>query len=380
MSTISSNANTVQGPTPEQWDEVRTHMHQIYIVEGQPLKVVISRMESEHAFRATTKMYNTYFEKWKPFFNKKKTRNRGAATEHATRVSRTRPRRLQSHAQPSSNIRPRAPILPMLSLDPLLCHGYTMHSAVIRSTKVCQFSGTMFDVVVPHGQPDNTATWQQIADECFGASVLVVKGEYRDGFATFNRACQRLKDVVGNHDCSMVIKLWRFWKPVTFRPFHCLRERLGPQNAVVLSTWSNYSKTYTRQRLPADELLSGYRHVLQEAEKAYTSLGTRTIEILYGYMYAAYYNAGDHVTTRVLALELVDRVEYRLRTWDHPEWCLVVQGYALAVKLLYVMSRSTHPEEQDATTLRLAISIFQRGDRECQTRAVMLRGILDHGN
>ncbi|KAK2040033.1 hypothetical protein LZ31DRAFT_475454 [Colletotrichum somersetense] len=440
MSTISNNINTLQGPTPEEWDNMRTHIHHIYILEGQPLKVVISRMESEHSFRATAKMYNTYFEKWKPFFNKNRTRNRGAATEHAARAPRTRPRRLQNGARPSSTNRPGAPILPTISFDPVLCNGYTAHGAVIRSTRVyvyglfdsCRFSGTVFDVVVPPGLPDNTATWQQVSDECFGASVLMAKGDYRAGFETIDRVCQKLKDVVGTHDCSMVIKLWRvcvqlydlaaklrnfeimkgflrfFWElsviryhkvhPISkllgglrsvpladlpevleagyLQTIHCLQERLGSRNAVVLSTWSRYSKRYTRQRLAAGELLSGYRHVLREAEETYTPGGTRTIEILFGYMYAAYYNAGDCGTTQALALELVDRVEYLLRSWDRPEWCLIVQGYALAVKLLYIISRSTCHAEQSTATLKLAISIFQRGGRECQTRAVMLRGIL----
>ena len=42
-----------RGPTTEEWGEMKEHIHQIYIVEGNTLKAVKARMKSEHNFEAT---------------------------------------------------------------------------------------------------------------------------------------------------------------------------------------------------------------------------------------------------------------------------------------------------------------------------------------
>jgi hypothetical protein len=80
------------------------------------------------------------------------------------------------------------------------------------------------------------------------------------------------------------------------RTIHCLENRLAFGNALVLSIWSNYMKC-GHQALPADLLTLRYATVLQAARHSFTPTGTRTIEILHDYVYAAYYSAEDYHLT-----------------------------------------------------------------------------------
>ncbi|KAG8670522.1 hypothetical protein FPOAC1_009944 [Fusarium poae] len=89
-------------------------------------------------------------------------------------------------------------------------------------------------------------------------------------------------------------------------------------------------KKCEHQALPADVLTSRYSTVLQAAKHSFTPTGTRTIEILHDYLYAAYYSAGDHRLTWNLALETVNLAETPGLMGEHTTWCLAIQG-ALAV-------------------------------------------------
>ncbi|RKK85190.1 hypothetical protein BFJ68_g17295 [Fusarium oxysporum] len=160
------------------------------------------------------------------------------------------------------------------------------------------------------------------------------------------------------------------------RTIHCLERSLGFGNAVVLSVWSNYLKKADDQALPASALTSRYESVLQEAQNSFTPTGTRTIEILHEYTYAAYYNDNDYDLTWNLASQMINLAESFELMDDHPEWCLATQGYAMAAKLIYVLSEQTSHEDQGTVILRSAISRLELGDRECRTRALMLGRIL----
>ncbi|KAJ4244610.1 hypothetical protein NW762_014466 [Fusarium torreyae] len=160
------------------------------------------------------------------------------------------------------------------------------------------------------------------------------------------------------------------------RTIHCLEHRLGFGNAVVLSVWSNCLKKADDPALPASALTSRYESVFQEAQRTFTPTGTRTIEILHEYTYAAYYNANDYDLTWRLASQTVNLAESFELMGDHPQWCLATQGYATAAKLLFTLSEQTGHEDQGTLILRSAISRLELGDRECQIRARMLRGVL----
>jgi hypothetical protein len=100
------------------------------------------------------------------------------------------------------------------------------------------------------------------------------------------------------------------------------------------------------------------------------------IEILYGYIYAAYYNANNLALTWDLTLDLVNHAKSLLDLGDHPRWCLITQGYALAAKLLCNVSGPTGHKDQGSLILSSAISRLKRGNREYQTRAVMFADTL----
>jgi hypothetical protein len=42
-----------RGPPAEEWDEMKQHIHRIYVREGNSLETSKARMKSEHNFEAT---------------------------------------------------------------------------------------------------------------------------------------------------------------------------------------------------------------------------------------------------------------------------------------------------------------------------------------
>ncbi|KAH7303161.1 hypothetical protein B0I35DRAFT_455331 [Stachybotrys elegans] len=387
------------GPMPEEWERMKNHIYQIYILEGHTLKDMILRMETDHGFKATEKMYNTFFKKLRPLFNKNKRAKSELQGRDGVKIPRTRPRRLQGHGQNTSRQQPYRRILPCLSFNPQMCDGYANQMVVLNPTEVYvhrlfdtfDFSSSHFDIIVPPGVPDNSSVWQQTSD---------------------GMVCERLKNILGNNDSAMIIKFWRICRrlyetglqlgnylilqsflqyiqrlaairypenhPVRgllrvlckipihefsetleigyLRTITCLQSRVGFGNAI----------KYNRQAPSTDEILSRYRRVLEMAQQSFTLTETRTIEILHGYTYAAYCNANDFALTWNLAFDLVNRVESMGFVSDHRKWC----------HLLCILSRSTGHGKQGHDILKLAIWKLERGDRECQTRAVMLAGVL----
>lgn len=384
-------------------------------------------------------MYSTHFKKWSPQFNKNKKAGNGPEATSRIKIPRTRVRRHANHQQNKSEFR-FYDIRPRLSSSVRLSEGHTDQRAVMNFAEVYvyglfdtfSFSSNLFDIIVPAGTPDHSMDWQLISDECFGAVTLLAEGKHLESRQTFNILCERLQKIIGSNDCAMIIKLWpiciRLYKtglplgdfsmlgrflhffqrlalkaypqnhPIPnllkvlrqtpakellkilqtgyLRTIHCLENRLGFGNAVVLSTWSNYMKKCNHQALPADALTSRYHYVLQEAESSFTPTATRTIEILHGYTYAAYYNNNDSALTWDLSLKMVDLADSSELMGGRPEWCLATQGYAMAAKLLYVLSEDIGHGETGITILRSAIARLQQGDRECRTRALMLSSIL----
>ncbi|KAH7144230.1 hypothetical protein B0J13DRAFT_554842 [Dactylonectria estremocensis] len=437
---LGSNG-TVQWPTPEEWGRMKDHIYRIYILEGHTLKATITRMETDYGFKATEKMYNTFFKKSRPLFNKNRRSNDRPEDRQGVKIPRTRPRRLQSHLQNSPRQQKNRCILPYSFFDPQLSDGYSNQMALLNLTEVYvhglfdtfDFSSSLFDIIVPPGVPENSSVWQQIADEGFGAATLMLNGDFVEGFRTFSILCQRLKDTLGNNDSAMIFKFWRICHrlyntglqlgnlsilysflqyfrglaairypenhPIPsllrvlcnipigefshtlevgyLRTILCLQNRVGFGNAVVLSLWSNYLTKFNRQAPSTDDILSRYRCVLEEAQQSFTLTGTRTIEILHGYTYAAYYNAGDLELTWDLAFDLVNRVESMEFVRDRPTWCHATQGFALAAKLLCNLSHRIGHENEGSVILKSAIRKLERGDRECRTRAVMLSGIIE---
>ncbi|CAJ0545134.1 Ff.00g086070.m01.CDS01 [Fusarium sp. VM40] len=384
-------------------------------------------------------MYSTRFEKWGPQFNKNKRAGDGPEATSSIKIPRTRARRDANPQQKKSDFQ-FCDIQPRLASSVRLSEGHTEQRAVMNFAEVYvyglfdtfSFSSNLFDIIVPAGTPDHSMDWQLIGDECFGAVTLLAEGNHLESRRTFYILCERLRMIVGSNDWAMIIKLWPIFirlyntglllgdfsllarflhffqrlalgaypqnhpipnllnvlcrTPVKdflnilqtgyLRTIHCLENRLGFGNAVVLSTWSNYMKKCNHQAIPADALTSRYHHVLEEAESSFTPTATRTIEILHGYLYAAYYNNNDSALTWDLSLKMVNLADSPELMGYRPEWCLATQGYAMAAKLLYDLSEDMGQGEAGTTILRSAIARLQQGDRVCRTRALMLNSML----
>ncbi|TVY74413.1 hypothetical protein Focb16_v005040 [Fusarium oxysporum f. sp. cubense] len=429
-----NSKQTTQGPSPEEWEKMKERIFEIYITKGQPLKVLVSKMNS-NGFNATHKMYTTHFKKWGSRFNKNRRENDAEVARSTINVPRTRPRRLVDHIPSRSGL---LLLQPHPSADAHLSDGVTKQRSIMSFSEVFvyglfdtfHFSSNLFDITVPPGVPDHLPAWQQISDECFGVTTLLEEGQYPESRQTFNILCERLKTIFGINDCGMIIVIWpicirlhqtgllyksfalleyfldllRFLAHQRYPSGHpipnllkvlrqtpveerleilrvgylctirSLERRVGFGNAVVLSMWSKYLKRFNSQELPASALTSRYESVLEEAQISFTVTGTRAIEILHGYIYAAHYNANNQMLTWDLASLMVDRA------WsvglDQPQWCLVTQGYAMAAKLLYAVSEQTGHGNQGEAILWSAITWLASGDRECRTRALMLANML----
>lgn len=381
-------------------------------------------------------MYTTQFTKWGPEFNKNGNSDGTRAVSRGVNP-RTRPRRANQYRNPS---RTRSiPLQPRLPDNYERYRGLLSSTEVYVYGLFDSFdlSADLFSVIVPVGTIDHSTAWQQIGDEFFGFTTLLEKKEFFDAQRTYSIIYQRLNSVVGaENDYGMIIKLWPIcirllntailynnhtilWgflhymrdlaaerynkssrdhpipKLLNFlcqvsiddllnvlqlgylRTIHCLENRLDFGNALVLSTWSNYMKKCQHQALSADVLTSRFAGVLQAARCSFTPTGTKTLEILHDYMYAAYYNAEDHQLTWSLALETVDLAGFPGLMGDQPSWCLATQGYALAVKLMYTLSLEMDSRDRASKELRSAIVRLGNGDRECRTRALMLTGMLE---
>jgi hypothetical protein len=49
-----NSKQTTQGPSPEEWEEMKERIFEIYITQGQALKVLVSEMKTRHGFDATS--------------------------------------------------------------------------------------------------------------------------------------------------------------------------------------------------------------------------------------------------------------------------------------------------------------------------------------
>ncbi|CAG1980379.1 unnamed protein product [Fusarium graminearum] len=427
-------------PTPEDWAKMKNYIHEIYIKNNRSRKVLMQMMKRK-GFDATPKMYTDQFKRWGAEFNKNQNSDGTRLvfssdtprTRPRRRVDQVVPRAHFPH------LRPRLSMDTQLSDGYTRYRAFLNSTKVYVYGLFDSFnlSANMFDVIVPVGTTDYSSVWQQIGAEIFGFITLLESNKTDEAWITYNIVGERLKSIVGvENDYGMIIKLWpictrllnaaviyrddsilfrllhflrrlviqrynkggrdhpipklltclcqipigEFSKAIQMgylKTIHCLENRLSFDNPLVQSTWSNYMNKCDRQALPVDVLTSRYSTVLQAARQSFTPTGTRTIEILHDYIYTAYYNAEDYQLTWNLAWETVRLAGSPELMREHPIWCKAMQSYALAVKLMYMISRDMGPRNLAVTELELAIKRLEGGDRECGTRAHMLKGILN---
>ncbi|KEZ41213.1 hypothetical protein SAPIO_CDS7300 [Scedosporium apiospermum] len=69
----------------EKWDQIKSVIYEIYIIESQPLKRLEEVMKTRFLFQASDKMYRSQFKRWKPAFDKNETKNNGGAIPNEPR-------------------------------------------------------------------------------------------------------------------------------------------------------------------------------------------------------------------------------------------------------------------------------------------------------
>lgn len=373
-------------------------------------------------------MYNSHFKKWGPDFDKNRKKGRGSQALISPRVKRTRPRRLSRPPQL------REPLALPVGLQTPNCFEYleaviiSVHEYASGMLLDGKWSWDTFTIIAPAETPDYSSAWQDISDQCFGASTLFARGCISEGMKTLDHVCEKLREVARSNSPGLLVKFWRivryFYKTsqlfsnlrilfhflgyfrqlvhifhprnhplfrlldalVRVRGEHLLdtlrvayrrtidsmEEPLGETHAVIVHMWSNYLKYWNYGGLAPTFLIPRYRFLLNEAESQAGPMGENTIAVLHGFLYAAYYNAADPDLAIELSLKLFRRTKKMPCLQNKPTWSLATQGFALAMKVLGTLHQATNRLLEFHDDIEDAINLLARGDRECQTRSLML--------
>ncbi|KAK0702941.1 Clr5 domain-containing protein [Lasiosphaeria miniovina] len=429
-----------QGSPHKSWESKKDTIRRLYIEEARPLWEVHEIMMKEHDFKASIQQYKTRFKQWGPPFPKNKTRTRAHEQVPIPSGSarRTRPRRITTRLEHQRSVAtsgdarlvillPKSPRTPAVELALRSAGNYTQGL-------LNDFTWDNFTITSQAGRCDFAAQWQEIVDQCWGATELVLRKELPDGFNALQQMCAKLSDVVRFVSPAMMVKLWRlcyrlyktcskmgdgdfrllreFLRYIrelmghhhgnhplclaldaistapggelrdTLRVFYlitirAMESRLGQHHSVVLNMWSNYLKYWEGDGLDSASFIQGYQALLGTSESEFGVIVESTVTVLHGFMYAAYYNLKDKALNKHLALELHSRVPQMPCLQGVPWWSVPTQGFALAAKLLATLSLEEGQIEASWSFIENAVNRLSQGDGECQTRSRMLKGILD---
>jgi hypothetical protein len=344
------------------------------------------------------KMYNNYFSKWGAEFEKN--RRRGKDPNNRPTISRNTARRTRPQVtRPSA--RPQAPMARvLLPLSPRAPDKYHTAEIVLSLTKhyvqglLDIFTWDKFKIIPPQGVPDSSHLWQQISDQCYGATMLIKIGKIRDGLRRIGFICNELRTVVRFCDPAMMVKLWRICyrfhktcsslgnfqlfyeflryirdltqiyhgrnhplfklldatietppddlrglvKAAYLRTITVMESCMGKENAVVLHMWSNYMHCENNPSPHSTTTIRRYEGLLLTTERQEGLLAETTISVLHGFMYFTYYTLTDLSRTTSIALKIHHRAQLLPCFQGTPQWCLTTQAFALATKLLATIS------------------------------------------
>ena len=286
----------------------------------------------------------------------------------------------------------------------------------------------MFSMSPPAGTADHSAAWKQLADQCFGVSVLIQGSSVKQAFQTLDGIFQSLKSLAASSDPSIMVKFWPIchrlhgicveiddyqllysflrhfrelakiyfgaehpvfllldalsrvdWDAMIstlrvgyLKSIHCMESIIGADHATVLRMWSNYIKYWDRQSLHQGVFIANFTRLLAAADAQFGEKSEKSVLILESFTYASFYNFDDQMLSRRLAEGLLER------TMDLPcingeyQWGLKSQYFAFASKVLALLCLQENQRDEGRAYLADAITLLEHGDRECKTRAVML--------
>lgn len=328
------------------------------------------------------------------------------------------------------------------TLTPKSPHTCRQQEIVLQSVHSCTFGlfeshGWGFDKfsIFPTTPltPNLADSWQQIADEAFGASVLFEKEKNAEATQTLQGVFSLLHTALSSPDPAMLVKFWgvarrfsdigimkgdqrlllhflQYCKsflsdhqnnhpllPVLvsltrinqdalydtlrigyLKSIHSLKTFVRGDHATVLAMWSSYIKYWDTGKVAEAALAECYGVLIEEADRTSGDKHSSTsISVLHRALYAAHYVLDDAEMTTTWASDLLARSFEILGHRNQWQWGAEAHAFAFASKLLALTLKGQGDIEGMKRFYLQAIDCLQKGDRECQTRAIMLGGDLE---
>jgi hypothetical protein len=277
------------------------------------------------------------------------------------------------------------------------------------------------------------ATWQRLADQSYGVSVLLNAGLDREACKSLDLLLAGVKAAAQHQDPSFMVKFWRLClqmctidKHSSLQAFqklcselktvyndkfrvrnavttmvqalqqvqtedirHTLRigfdktlrtmtGLIGDENAMLLHMWSHYFKYWDEQYLCADALLLKFDYIWHMSKSLFPSDPEVDIAITYYYAYAAYYvgNKEWHELGEKMIATVHSLSSERLAAEVSPEWTLTTLAFAFSSRIEALARWKEGDINASMCIMLSAITTLERGDRECRIRAMMLAGVL----
>lgn len=285
------------------------------------------------------------------------------------------------------------------------------------------------------GSCENTiALWQELADQTYGASVLIRSGNMEQAETVLANFLDKLPQVARHDDPSIFVKFWRIClgldgldkctggifnakarllrrlqeifserdggrhllatmvtslsevPSADFRDtlrigfdktLRTITALVGDENAMILHMWSHFFKYWNKKSLDTGALFRKFQEVWMKVhDRNSVEHAEETISAHYYYAYAAYYLWKPRDFGETMVTQLFDRTERFFRSVDRPRWSLIALAFAFSARITALVHRSAGRRHLCKRVMNLAIEKLESGDRECMTRAAMLSGIL----
>lgn len=291
--------------------------------------------------------------------------------------------------------------------------------------------GWRFDrikIMPPSQAADRSREWQCLSDSFFGVFTLISNKSIDKGFARLRDTFLRLESATDVGDISIMIKFWRICyylrkiclvsndytliytflshlkaliernlgstyplvhllaslhgldRDVLFdslrigylRAIRCLDTILGSGHPLVLSTWTNYLKHWDGRVVHSRVLEVNYRRLLEVTNEVVGLDSEQYVSALHSFAYTACYIMKDETLGGELVSMLHKRSRMLLQRTTELRWGMETQAFAFASKIMAQFVFGKGQRQLSWDYMISAIGLLERGDQECQIRAIML--------
>ncbi|KAL0934567.1 uncharacterized protein CTRU02_211366 [Colletotrichum truncatum] len=398
-----SRSNKESKYSSEEWESKKNIIRDLYVVEKRTLDDVQKIMATLHRFDASPQMYKAQFKKWKLYKNE--------SSQLEKRRTDDTPTESRKRARAATSLDERPEESPNVLFD----RGR-------NGDKRSGWAGDRFRLIPPNGCQDHFKEWKAVADQSHGASALIrlhggPSGKYH---GTLHIVFKDIDKLVKQDDPWMLVYLWRvilYLRGISFRVEHhkssyssisrspqnghlvghvitgvayCIANNHGREHYMARCLHSLRSFSLHDMKLAIEQVyvfrflkywpgevekdvLPSYKKLVCDAEAKFGRNHQQTITFLTEYMYTAHYHGHDSVLTHRLASDLWRRTgdPRSVLSWG-PE----TYAHVLATKLLARIDKDRGSNESWEKRLHDVARKLRNGDRECQTRALQLRGTM----